>query len=75
MKNAKKKELKANLFEAIKKVLLKDNTDALTSRSEKAMRKSIKRIVKKTDKRKKGAKQTNKSVLNAHKIKMDGVMA
>ncbi len=52
MENTKRKELKANLFAAIKKVLQKDNKADLTKRSEKALRKSIKHIVKKTDKRK-----------------------
>ena len=77
MKNTERKELKANLFAAIKKVLQKDNKADLTNRSEKAVRKSIKHIVKKTDRRKKGVfeKQMNRSVLNSRKIKMDGVTA
>ena len=77
MKNKHRKELKARLFAAIKKVLQQDDKADLTNRSEKAVRKSIKHIVKKTDNRKKGVsgKQMNRPVLNSQKIKMDSVTA
>ena len=51
MKKKERKVLKAKLLTAINKVL-KDNKDVLKNKTAKAIKKSIKQIVKKTDKRK-----------------------
>ena len=51
MKKKERKVLKGKLLTAIKKVL-KDNQDELKSKTEKAIKKSIKQIAWKTDKKK-----------------------
>ena len=51
MKKKEKKVLKGKLLTAIKKVL-KDNKDELKNKTEKAIKKSIKQIALKTDKKK-----------------------
>ncbi|MGZ3751179.1 MAG: hypothetical protein ACXVP0_04340 [Bacteroidia bacterium] len=55
MKKRDKELLKGKLFRAIKAVL-KDNNDELKPKTEKAIKKSIKRIVDKTRKKKVSAK-------------------
>ena len=52
MKKKERKVLKGKLLTAINKVL-KDNKDELKSKTEKAIKKSIKQIAKKTDIKKK----------------------
>ena len=52
MKKKERKVLKGKLLTAIKKVL-KDNKDELKNKTEKAIKKSIKQIALKTDKKKK----------------------
>ena len=52
MKKKERKVLKAKLLTAINKVL-KDNKDVLKNKTARAIKKSIKQIVKKTDKKKK----------------------
>lgn len=54
MKKKERKVLKGKLLTAIKKVL-KDNKDELKNKTAKAIKKSIKRIALKTDKKKKVA--------------------
>ena len=51
MKKKERKVLKGKLLTAINKVL-KDNKDELKSKTEKAIKKSIKQIARKTDKKK-----------------------
>ena len=51
MKKKDRKVLKGKLLTAINKVL-KDNKDELKSKTEKAIKKSIKQIARKTDKKK-----------------------
>jgi hypothetical protein len=50
MKKKDRKVLKGKLLSAIKKVL-KDNKDELKTKTERAINKSIKKIVRKTDKK------------------------
>ena len=82
MKKKEKKVMKAKLFTAIKQVL-KVNNAFLSDKAEATLKKSIKQIVKKTDKKRKdrpagknhngvAAKGERKTFLSLDKIKMDG---
>ena len=66
--------LEENLLTAIKKVI-EDNKAFLTNKTERAIKKSIKQIAKKTDKKKNSVstKKNNEAGLNSDKIKTDAV--
>ncbi len=55
MKKKEKKLLQEKLFTAIKKVLKDHNDDALNVKTEKAIKKSIKKITRNTSKKEKAA--------------------
>ena len=75
MKSKKEKALRLKLFATIKKVLQQDEKGELSDRSEKSLRKAIKRMVKKTTGRKESLllKPGKKKLLLSRKFKLDGV--
>ncbi len=71
MKKSEQKAMKKKLLVSFKK-LLQDNKADLTNKIEKTLKKSIKKIVKSTNKKKKVvSEKIKKPVLNPDKIKTD----
>jgi hypothetical protein len=75
MKNKDKKLLRTKLLTSIKKVI-KDNNANLSKRVEKDLKKSVRQIVKKTDKEKTGVStnKMRKPILKSNANKVDGVV-
>ncbi len=72
MKKNERKELKEKLLTAIKKVI-HDNKADLTNKAEKAFKKSIKQIVKKTNKNRNSTELKNKKIrLKSDTVKLNG---
>ena len=73
MKKTEKKVLKAKLLSAFKRIV-KENKAYLSGNGEKALEKSIKKIVRKTSQKRDTASKTKirTSVLHAHKYNLDG---